>query len=117
MDIIRWQKKCPKVTQRPAKRALPFKISTFQYFLKTLQTKVSADFTLTLFQEITKQVKELAEKLEHSNCLSENHGSDKFGPIDNITIVKDPEIINKDVANEKNRSMFTPKMLGLNTPE
>ena len=49
--------------------------------------------------------------------MSENHGFDNFGPIPNITIVNDPETDNKDVANEKNRSTFAPKMLGLNTPE
>ena len=62
-------------------------------------------------------MRDLASKLEHSNCLSENHGFDNYGPIPKVTIVKEPDSINKDVANEKNRSMFTPKMLGLNTPE
>ena len=49
--------------------------------------------------------------------MSENHGFDNFGPIPKIKIVKDIENDDKDVANEKNRSMLSPKMLGLNTPE
>jgi hypothetical protein len=74
----------------------------------------SEDFTN---KKIAKEVRDLASKLEHSKCLSENHGFDNYGPIPKVTIVKEPDSINKDVANEKNRSMFTPKMLGLNTPE
>ena len=43
---------------------------------------------------------------------------ESFGPIKNLTIVKDPlSGTNGDVANEKNRQMFAPEMLGLNTPE
>ena len=40
-----------------------------------------------------------------------------FGPIQDLTIIKDVKDDKGDAANEKNRQMFAPEMLGLNTPE
>ena len=60
----------------------------------------------------------LGEALDHSACLrNEENLVENFGPVSKVTIVKDPDIQDKDAANEKNRSMLAPKMLGLNTPE
>ena len=67
---------------------------------------------------IAEKVQALGKALDHSACLrDEANPIENFGPVSKVTIVKDPEIVDKDAANEKNRSMLSPKMLGLNTPE